>query len=141
MHTNLSIHSIQTKDEYDRYVNDNDYRTLQGERVRGYQELLIANWLFSHSVEYEYEPRYVSKRRIEIGFDYKPDFLGDGVYLEHFGIDRQGRTRADINAQEYNANIQRKRELHAEHNTTLLETYHYNWVENTLYKRLGAIDE
>lgn len=131
---------FKTKDEYDRYVNDNDYRTLQGERVRGYQELLIANWLFSHSVEYEYEPRYVSKRRIEIGFDYKPDFsLGDGVYLEHFGIDRQGRTRADINAQEYNANIQRKRELHAEHNTTLLETYHYNWVENTLYKRLEQL--
>ncbi len=65
--------------------------------------------------------------------------MGDGVYLEHFGIDRQGRTRADINAQEYNANIQRKRELHAEHNTTLLETYHYNWVENTLYKRLEQL--
>nr|WP_242649544.1 UvrD-helicase domain-containing protein [Rodentibacter pneumotropicus] len=131
---------FKTKKEYDRYVNDNDYRTLQGERVRGYQELLIANWLFSHSVKYEYEPRYVSKRRIEVGFDYKPDFsLGDGVYLEHFGIDRQGRTRADINAQEYNANIQRKRELHSEHNTTLLETYHYNWVENTLYKRLEQL--
>lgn len=38
---------FKTKDEYDRYVNDNDYRTLQGERVRGYQELLIANWLLA----------------------------------------------------------------------------------------------
>lgn len=131
---------FKTKQEYDAYVRDNEYRTLQGERVRGYQELLIANWFFMNGIPYEYEPRYVSKRRIEIGFDYKPDFgLGDGVYLEHFGIDRQGKTRPDIDAVKYNNDIVRKRQLHQEHNTTLLETYHYNWTENNLYKRLEQL--
>lgn len=128
---------FQTKEEYDKYVRDNDYRTLQGERVRGYQELLIANWFFSNGIKYEYEKKYFSKCRIEVGFDYRPDFyLGNGIYLEHFGIDRQGRTRADINAETYNANILKKRKLHIEHGTTLLETYHHNWAENTLYTRL-----
>ena len=131
---------FKTKGEYDRYVRDNEYKTLQGERVRGYQELLIANWLFMNGIKYEYEPRYVSKRRIEVGFDYKPDFgLGNGVYLEHFGIDRQGRTRPDINSVKYNADIEKKRLLHQEHDTTLLETYHYNWTENNLYKRLEQL--
>ncbi|UNH27888.1 UvrD-helicase domain-containing protein [Moellerella wisconsensis] len=131
---------FKTKGEYDRYIRDNEYRTLQGERVRGYQELLIANWLFMNGIQYEYEPRYVSKRRIEIGFDYKPDFgLEDGIYLEHFGIDRQGGTRPDIDSVKYNADIEKKRLLHQEHNTTLLETYHYNWTENNLYKRLEQL--
>ena len=131
---------FQTKEEYDKYIRDNEYRTLQGERVRGYQELLIANWLFMNSINYEYEPKYISKRRIEIGFDYRPDFgLGNGIYLEHFGIDRQGKTRSDIDPVKYNANINKKRSLHKEHNTVLLETYHYNWTENNLYKRLEQL--
>ena len=131
---------FKSKTDYDRYLRDNEYRTLQGERVRGYQELLIANWLFINGINYQYEPRYVSKRRIEVGFDYKPDFgLGNGIYLEHFGIDREGKTRPDINATQYNIDINRKRELHKEHNTTLLETYHYNWQENNLYQRLEQL--
>lgn len=66
---------FKSKEEYDNYIRDNDYLTLQGEYVRGYQELLIANWLYLNSIEYEYEPSYISKQRIEIGFDYRPDFF------------------------------------------------------------------
>lgn len=131
---------FKTKIEYDKYIRDNEYRTLQGERVRGYQELLIANWLFMNGINYEYEPRYISKRRVEIGFDYKPDFgLGNGIYLEHFGIDREGRTRPDIDPIKYNSDIEKKRLIHQENNTVLLETYHYNWIENNLYKRLEKL--
>lgn len=136
---NLSYQPInpfdfKSKEEYDNYIRDNDYRTLQGERVRGYQELLIANWMYLNCVEYEYEPSYVSKKRIEIGFDYKPDFylIDSQIYLEHFGIDRQGNTRADIDKNKYNQEIQQKRELHKEFGTTLIETFHYNWVEGNL---------
>lgn len=136
---NLSYQPInpfdfKSKEEYDNYIRDNDYRTLQGERVRGYQELLIANWMYLNCVEYEYEPSYVSKKRIEIGFDYKPDFylIDSQIYLEHFGIDRQGNTRADIDKDKYNQEIQQKKELHKEFGTTLIETFHYNWVEGNL---------
>ncbi|MHA3084175.1 UvrD-helicase domain-containing protein [Acinetobacter sp. ANC 5383] len=137
----VNAFDFKTKAEYDRYVRDHEYRTLQGERVRGYQELLIANWLFLHGIAYQYEAPYITKRRIELGFDYRPDFyLTDaGVYLEHFGIDRQGKTRADIPSQEYNAIIRKKRELHQSCGTTLLETYHYDWTENRLEQRLSQL--
>lgn len=125
---------FKTKEEYDAYIRDNEYRTLQGERVKGYQELLIANWLFLNGIEYAYEPKYVTKRRIEIGFDYSPDFyLKDAdVYLEHFGISRDGSTRPDIDMYKYNQEIISKRQLHQDCGTHLIETYHYNWVEGKL---------
>lgn len=137
----VNVFNFKSKAEYDAYVRDNEYRTLQGERVRGYQELLIANWLFIHNVAYEYEPKYVTKRRIELGFDYKPDFYltEADIYLEHFGIDRQGNTRADIDRVQYNQDIKSKRKLHAEMGTTLIETYHYDWLENSLENRLAEL--
>lgn len=137
----VNVFNFKSKAEYDAYVRDNEYRTLQGERVRGYQELLIANWLFIHNVAYEYEPKYVTKRRIELSFDYKPDFYltEADIYLEHFGIDRQGNTRADIDHVQYNQDIKSKRKLHAEMGTTLIETYHYDWLENNLENRLAEL--
>jgi DNA helicase-4 len=129
---------FKNKAEYDAYVRDNEYRTLQGERVRGYQELLIANWLFIHGVNYEYEAPYITKRRIDIGFDYRPDFhiIDTSIYLEHFGIARNGKTRPDIDAIDYNDKINEKRELHKQQDTTLIETYHYDWTEGRLEERL-----
>jgi len=132
---------FSSQEQYEAHVRDNEYRTLLGEKVKGYQELLIANWFFLNSVDYEYEARYVSKRRIEVGFDYKPDFhiKNTNIYLEHFGISRNGSTRSDIDATEYNACIDSKRELHEECETTLIETFHYDWVEDNLESRLEAL--
>ena len=108
---------FKTKEEYEAHVRDNEFRTLRGELVKGYQELLIANWLFLNSIEYEYEPRYGIKRRIEIGIDYRPDFqitAREGLYLEHFGIDRDRKTRPGIDAEKYNREMELKRQLHEE---------------------------
>lgn len=132
---------FETKQEYDAYVRDNEYRTLQGERVLGYQELLIANWLFLNGIEYEYEAPYVTKHRIDIGFDYRPDFhiKNSNIYIEHFGIDRLGNTRPDIDKQDYNEKIESKRALHLENETVLLETFHYDWKEENLESRLEQL--
>ena len=129
-----------TREQYEEYILNVEFMTLQGERVKGYQELLIANWLFMHGIPYKYEAPYIVKRRLEVGLDYKPDFhLTDtNIYIEHFGIDREGHTRADIDSEEYNQNIIRKRETHQKYGTTLLETYHYDWTEHTLYKKLQS---
>lgn len=35
---------FNTQAEYERYVRDNEFRTLNGEKVKSYQELLIANF-------------------------------------------------------------------------------------------------
>lgn len=135
---------FRSQAEYERYVRDNEFRTFNGERVKGYQELLIANFLFSNSIPYEYEAPYVSKRRIEVGFDYRPDFhvKNTNIYVEHFGIDRQGRTRPGIDSQKYNESISSKRKLHVECETTLIETFHYEWVEDMLLPSLkGKLEE
>lgn len=129
---------FNNQEEYERYIRDNELRTLQGELVKGYQELIIANWLAIHKIPYEYEARYISKRRIDVGFDYQPDFhiSNSNIYIEHFGIDRRGNTRPDINKQAYNNSIDSKRKLHKELGTVLVETFHYDWTEDALEERL-----
>ena len=129
--------------DYQRYVRDNEFTTLKGDKVKGYQELLIANFLFINGVEYEYEAQYLAKKRIDVGFDYLPDFhiSGTDIYLEHFGISRDGSTRPDIDAEQYNQSIKRKRQLHESYGTTLLETYHYDWKEGKLNDRLKLLLE
>jgi DNA helicase IV len=140
-HQPVNPFGFNTKAEYEAHIRDNEFRTLQNERVRGYQELLIANWLFLNCIDYQYEAPYVTKRRIDIGFDYKPDFYlsGTNIYLEHFGISRDGRTAPGIDKEAYNESIKKKRLLHKEYGTVLLETYHYDWIENALEERLGSL--
>ena len=131
--------SFKTKPEYENFIQKTEYRTLNDEHVKGYQELLIANHLYMNGVEYIYEDPYVSKVRIQPGFDYRPDYyLNDAdIYLEHFGISRDGSTRPDIDAEAYNASIDRKIILHEEMGTRLIKTYHYEWKEGTLLSGLN----
>jgi len=130
--------SFKTKQEYERFIRDNEYITLNGDKVRSYQELLIGNWLYLNGIEYEYEPSYTVLTRIEIGFSYKPDFhISDSnIYIEHYGIDREGNTRPGIDKEKYNTNIIKKRELHLKNETRLIETFHYEWCEDELLSNL-----
>ncbi|WP_113626223.1 UvrD-helicase domain-containing protein [Pectobacterium peruviense] len=136
----VDIFKFKTKGEYEKYLRDNEFRTLSGEKVRGYQELQIANFLHINKIEYEYETQYVTKRRLEVGFDYRPDFhiKETNIYIEHYGIDRQGKTRPDIDAKSYVRTMREKRALHAECSTTLIETFHYEWQEKNLLTGLKA---
>lgn len=131
---------FKSKADYEKYLRDNEFRTLGGERVRGYQELQIANFLHINQIEYGYESQYVTKRRLEVGFDYRPDFhlKGTDIYIEHYGVDREGNTRPDIDATGYRKSMQDKRALHQECGTTLIETFHYEWKENSLLTGLKA---
>lgn len=47
---------FNSADEYARYVQSTELRTLQGECVRSFEELMIANWLYLNGIAYEYEP-------------------------------------------------------------------------------------
>jgi DNA helicase-4 len=129
---------FETREEYEHYLRDNEYRTFKGDLVKSYQEVIIANWLFEHSIQYVYEPQYQTKARIEVGIDYRPDFFLPefDTYLEHFGIDRYGQTRADIDAKKYGEQMESKRALHKEQGTHLIETYHYEWCEGVLFDLL-----
>jgi len=56
------------------------YSTLNGEKVRSKSEQYIADWLYRHSIAYEYEPLLNVK-----DFDFHPDFYipDANLYIEH----------------------------------------------------------
>lgn len=69
------------KYQKDRSVKEGKYyTTLNGDKVRSKSEQYIADWLYRHSIPYEYEPLLNIK-----DFDFRPDFYipGANMYLEH----------------------------------------------------------
>lgn len=107
-------------------------RTIIGEYVRSNQEVQIANFLYLHGIDYQYEERYpfqINGARKP----YLPDFTitqnGKIYYLEHFGIS-QGLLNnmfSDKQLEKYKASILFKRKLHKDNGTVLIETFsNYN---------------
>lgn len=138
---------FKTKHDFYTHMEAQDLRTLQGEKVKGYEELQIANWLYENGVDYEYEPLYEHKVS-EVGRrDYQPDFrlTESGIYIEHFGVRRERArdgserlvTAPFVDRDEYLAGMDWKRKVHAEHQTTLIETYSYERQEGRLLTGLA----
>ncbi len=138
---------FKQKHDYYTFIEKADLRTLQGEQVKSFEELMIANWLFENGIEYEYEPNYEHKVS-EGGYrDYCPDFrlTKSGVYIEHFGVRRkrladgthQFTTAPFIDREEYLESMEWKRGVHEEHETTLIETFSYERQEGRLLEALA----
>ena len=134
---------FKTKKEYDQYVSEHELRTLNGDLVRSFEELLISNWLYRKGVAYEYEPNYEHEVP---GSRYRPDFrlTESGVYIEHFGVREvegpEGEivltTAPHIDRERYLKGMKWKRELHETHGTTLIETFSHEQVKGNLIKSL-----
>lgn len=132
---------FSTEGEYFEYIRANNIVSLKGELVKSLEEALIANWLFRMGIEYQYEARYKATDTRTIDFRaYLPDFYlpEHDIYIEHFGVDREGNTAPYIDAIKYQEGIRWKRELHKTHQTTLVETFSYEQKEDRL---LSALEE
>lgn len=117
--------------EFQREVIDRRTKkavTIQNEVMRSHQEVEIANFLYLHNIDYEYEPMY----RYDIVMakkPYTPDFIirqGDKVaYIEHFGITQDGKNDrfSDDELAAYKKAINDKVALHKKHGTTLIYTF------------------
>ncbi len=138
---------FQSKHDWYTHVEKLDLRSLQGEQVKSFEELQIANWLYENGIAYEYEPVYEHPLPGTGKRAYTPDFrlTESGVYLEHFGV-RKERTRDGserlvtapfVNREEYLAAMEWKRGIHNEHGTILIETYSYEQREGRLLEALG----
>lgn len=116
--------------------------TLKHEFVKSNEELIIANYLFTNGINYEYERPY----EIETGTidkrQYTPDFYLPeyNVYLEHFGIDKSGKTpQYDKEAEaKYLRSIEWKRQIHRHYGTKCIETYSYEFDEGTIFEHLKS---
>jgi DNA helicase-4 len=76
------VDKIHTKKEYEspKVVDGKYYTTLNGTRVKSKSEQYISDWLYRHSIPFEYEPLLNVK-----DFNFKPDFYipDANMYLEH----------------------------------------------------------
>ncbi|MFD1328864.1 UvrD-helicase domain-containing protein [Mycoplana ramosa] len=139
---------FKTQDAYFRWVEAHELRTLNGDRVKSFEEWEIANWLYRQGIAHEYEPLYEGPLPPDARGPYRPDFrlTESGIYIEHFGVRKarepDGSTRLTtaphIDRARYLADMAWKRQLHATNGTTLIETFSYEKVEGTLLANLKA---
>lgn len=122
-----SQYDFKSLGEYTEYMLENEIITLQGEKVKSFEECEIANFLHRNGVAYQYEAKYKIDTRDQNYKQYQPDFylIEADIYIEHFAVDIAGKTPAFIKQQAYLDGMAWKRKLHQQHQTTLIETYSY----------------
>jgi DNA helicase-4 len=121
---------------------DLTYRTLRGEHVRSIGERIIADFLFSHHVPYQYEAK-VSWANVAVDRNaYNPDFTipAMGASIEYWGINRAGNVPQGwrTTSEQYNQGMRWKREEFRLAGKKLIEFYDYERVEGTLETALKA---
>ncbi|MGB5445163.1 MAG: UvrD-helicase domain-containing protein [Psychromonas sp.] len=126
--------------DYYQYLTDNDIRSLKGESVKSFGELYIANWLFNHGIEYQYEANYAVDLKTVERKQYQPDFFLPelNLYIEYYGIDENGDTAPYIDRGKYHETIKWKRETHLRHNTQCIELTYAQHKRGML---LSALDK
>ncbi|WP_376707891.1 UvrD-helicase domain-containing protein [Parashewanella spongiae] len=125
---------FETEGEYFSYLNDNDIRTLKGEKVKSFGELYIANWLFQNGIEYQYEAKYQHDVRSVDFRQYEPDFYLPelDIYIEYYGIDEEGNTAPYVDQNVYHESMQWKRDLHNQHQTICIELFYHQQRKGNL---------
>ncbi len=117
--------------EYIQQVIDHktkEIKTLNNEILRSQEEVNMANFLYLHQIDYEYEPFY-QYQILDSNKPYTPDFVihqGDKVtYIEHFGITQSGTNNlySPEDIKKYKKRINDKILLHRKHKTDLIYTF------------------
>ena len=118
---------------------DGEYATMRGDHVKSQGEVFIADWLYLNSIDYRYEAPYRVNTATPDHGQYRPDFhlVDTDVWIEYFGVNRQGRTAPGIDRAKYNKGTQWKQQLHKQHKSHLVECYFYDLTEGTLEVVLG----
>lgn len=131
----IDFRTLKSKCEPLNIVAKAKHDTIQGERVKSVEELMIANFLYLNGIEYEYEKPYPYGDVM-----YRPDFYLTeyDIYLEHFGVDEDNRARwlEGLNEEKYVEEMKLKRETHSNYKTRLLETFSYYNRDHMLLKKL-----
>ena len=137
-------------EEYLLYLRDQEgpgrrgrrVATLSGHQVASLQEMKIANWLFTHGVQFEYEKSYPHTEATKDRRGYTPDFYYPDidVWHEHFGVDAAGRPPSWFqDADEYVAGMKWKRECHAAFGTRLVETTSAMFSDGSIFATLERV--
>ena len=131
-----SAFDFDTRAEYDEYIRNVELRTLSGDLVKSFEELVIANYLTEHGIGLRYEARYEESTATKQHRQYQPDFFlpGHGIYIEHFALDEEGRPPKGWTG--YAEGVKWKRSIHRQYKTDLIETYSWQHRRDTLQQAL-----
>ena len=122
-------------DEYHRELRNIGLRCINNTLVKSGQEVKIGNWLTLNGFEWEYERRYPHTLAAPLAKQaYTPDFYlpQHDIWIEHFGIDLNGKTARWVNNAAYLRGMKFKREVHKKYNTALIETFSWEDWEGSL---------
>lgn len=75
--------TLLSKSEYYTYIKDQTQITLSGKRVKSKYEKRIADFLFEHNIQFNYEPIYTQETKNKFTKKYRPDFQ-----LSQFMVDQ-----------------------------------------------------
>ena len=122
--------------EYEEYIQDAELRTLNGELVKSFEELTVANFLAVKGVRYTYERPYEFLTATREHRQYQPDFhLPDhGIYIEHFALNEEGHAPPGWTT--YAEEAKWKRDTHDQHGSKLIETYSWQHRKGVLESSL-----
>ena len=136
---------FKTEKDYLKHLESNPYVTLNNEKVKSFGELDVANYLSINGIKYIYEHPYERDTADKEHGQYRPDFYLPeyGIYIEHFGIDKNGNVpdyftaaKGKTPSETYQESMKWKRKLHNDNNTLLIECYSYERMEGTLIENL-----
>lgn len=151
---------FENKGDYIQYIKDQNFRayklievtgkgktTYKMEVVKSIEECKIANFLLFNGIKYHYEFPYEHDTATEAYRQYKPDFTviqnGKKVYIEHFGISRNGSVPdwfasdgIQTATEKYRSDMDWKRNTHNNNGTKLIESYSYEMSEGILFDNL-----
>jgi DNA helicase IV len=132
------LFDFRSEGEYWDYLQAHEVRSLQGDVVKSFEELEIANFLYLNGIKYEYERMFRADTATTARRQYQPDFtiLEPEVYIEHFALNKDRRPPYFINEKEYLEGVAWKRQLHAQQGTKLIETYSHQRQNGTLLTEL-----
>src|SRR3546814_383283 len=138
----IPAEAFDSEADYERYIADRNDRggstigTLAEIYVRSLQEQRIANWLWVHSVEFEYEKQISFEEEDGSQRFVQPDFhypLTD-TFHEHFAINADGSSPFD----NYVEHMQGKRAGYKREELDFFETTSAQARDGTLLQRLEA---
>ena len=127
---------FKTPIEYQQYIRDAELRSLNGDLVKSFEELTVANFLAMNGIRYTYEKPYEFLTATREHRQYQPDFhlTEYDIYIEHFALNEEGQAPPGWTT--YTQEALWKRELHASRGTALVETYSWQYRRETLESTL-----
>lgn len=133
----VEVPDFEERADYVAERAEESYETLAGETVASRAEKVIADFLFTHEVDYRYEAIAEWADGADDKDVYRPDFYlpNYNLYIEHWGLDEAGEVAPWFSwtTDEYLEKLWWARSEFADSDNALVETYDFEHQRSPLY--------